>query len=245
MQPIAIDIIILSYAKNERLKELTIQTINTVLASENHKRIKFNILVVESHKSLAPYNYAHTSTLYPDSEFGFNKYLNIGIKATSNNYVCLCNNDLVFEKNWATEILNLMAEYPSLQSVNPICPDFYATKKFINNQRSVFATRANIHLGILTGWCIFVKRDIFSKIGLLDEQFDFWYADKDYGMTLIKNKVIHALAVNSYVKHLGNQSHTAIDGALINNYTIEQKYKYDLKWNRKLTLLKKFLSFKK
>ena len=43
--PVKIDIIILSFAKNEALKNLTIQTIDTLLASEDPDEIDFNVLV--------------------------------------------------------------------------------------------------------------------------------------------------------------------------------------------------------
>src|ERR1700749_4974158 len=103
--PAHIDIIILSYAKDEKLKALTEQTIATLLDSEDPEHIKFDVLVIESDKSLRPYQYPGTQTIYPDETFGYNKYMNIGIKATGNEYVCLCNNDLVFHKGWAGAIL--------------------------------------------------------------------------------------------------------------------------------------------
>src|SRR5476649_1250128 len=51
------------------------------------KNIAFNIVVIESNKNLAPYQYTGTKTIYPDVKFGYNKYMNIGIQMTHNEYI--------------------------------------------------------------------------------------------------------------------------------------------------------------
>ena len=78
------------------------------MASENPKKIQFNVVVMESNNSLATFQYKNSITLYPRQKFGFHKYLNIGINLTTNPYICLCNNDLIFHNGWATEIMKSM-----------------------------------------------------------------------------------------------------------------------------------------
>src|SRR3569833_1367068 len=118
-KPVEIDIIILSYANTAALKNLTIQTIDTLMASEDPDKIRFNVLIIESAKDLQPYQYDNSRTIYPKEQFGFHKYLNIGIKETNSRFVCLCNNDLIFHKNWTTEILNAMDNDPAMLSATP------------------------------------------------------------------------------------------------------------------------------
>ena len=101
-EKVSIDVVILSYAKNDYLKGLTDQTIATLMDSEDPAKIYFNVIVIESDKKLQPYQFENSTTIYPVEKFGFNKYLNIGIKETSNKYICLANNDLIFHKGWAT-----------------------------------------------------------------------------------------------------------------------------------------------
>lgn len=228
--PVDINIIILSYGKTEKLKAITQNCIDSLISSEDPAKIKFNILVIESEKSLAPYQYPNSTTIYPDTTFGFNKYLNIGIKSTSNKYVCLCNNDLLFHKNWATEILKAMNNDPKILSANPVCQYFNDHQPYVN--QIILGNKSNLLNGILTGWCIFVKRDIFNIIGLLDEQFDFWYADNDYGRTLLKYKVTHALVGTSKVDHLGNQTHTVLSDEKLLQLTENQKDIYEKKWGK-------------
>jgi len=231
---IKIDIIILSYAKNNTLKSLTEQTISSLINSEKPNEISFNIIVIESEKTLAPYQFKHSVTLYPKESFGFHRYLNLGIKASSNAYICLCNNDLIFQENWASEILKAFNKNPKLKSANPICINFEPTERYLNNTKPVIANRLNIFQGILTGWCIFIDREIIDKIGYLDEQFEFWYADRDYGMTLLKHKIQHALIPMAKVLHLANQSYDSIDQSKFNKLTSEQKLVFDKKWHNSL-----------
>ena len=87
---------------------------------------------------------------------------------------------------------------------------------------------------MLTGWCIFTRRSLFDKIGLLDERFEFWYADRDYGKTLLKHGVKHALISSSIVEHLGSKSHNAINENVYNHYTLTQHQIFLNKWNKNI-----------
>lgn len=227
--PVKIDIIILSYAKTDELKQITLQGIESLFLSEDRDYIQFETLVIESNKDLYPYQYPNTKTIYPEEKFGFNRYLNIGITQTSNDYACLCNNDLIYHQNWASEILKAMAENPNIKSANPYCNSFDYHQDIRKGPEIIFRHQNLKVNGILTGWCLFVKREIFNKIGLLDEQFEFWYADNDYDFTLRRHKLVHALIKRSRVTHLVSQSHhTLMDKK--DRMTIGQREKFEKKW---------------
>ncbi len=221
-----IDIIILSYAKDEHLKGLTIQTINTLQESEDPEKICFNILVIESNKTLHPFQYENTTTIYPNEKFGFHKYLNIGIKQTNNPYVCLCNNDLIFHKGWATEILKAMDNDDTMLSAVPYCPNFHKKEGFPEN-----APPLEGYFGVLIGWCIFVKREIFDIIGMLDDNFVFWYCDYDYSNTLEKYKVKNCLISTAVVTHLGSESITRMDSKEHKKLTHLPRFYFSYKWH--------------
>jgi GT2 family glycosyltransferase len=228
-----VDIIILSYAKNDNLKQITSQAINSLLNSENPDLIHFNVLVIESNKELYPYQFDCSKTIYPEEKFGFHRYLNIGIEMTNASFVCLCNNDLIFEKNWATEILKEMEKDSLLLSASPYCSDFHAKRNFIRCGAPI----AGYENGIVAGWCIFVRRSIFNIIGQLDEQLEFWYCDNDYGKTLEFYQIKHCLILSSFVTHLTSQSISNVDKKISNNLTRSQYLYYDYKWNHNSRLL--------
>lgn len=224
--PIGIDIIILSYAKDEELKELTNQTIQTVLASEDPENIRFNVLVIESNKGLQPYQFPNSTTIYPKEKFGFHKYLNIGIRQTDNPYVCLCNNDLIFHKGWASAILNAMAADATLLSAHPYQPGYV---KDVSHKGE--DCELDSFYGVLFGWCIFVKRELFNITGPLDEHLTFWYSDYDYIKTLQKHNIATSLIPGSVVDHLGSRSWVTMDKREHQKLTQIPRVYFSYKWH--------------
>ncbi|RYZ99921.1 MAG: glycosyltransferase family 2 protein [Sphingobacteriaceae bacterium] len=223
--PVKIDVIILSYAKSDELKQMTIDGIRTLFLSEDPEKIQFEVLVIESNLSLRPYQYANSTTIYPDTSFGYNKYMNIGIRATANNFICLSNNDLVYHKHWATQILKAMEDDPELLSASPYDSIFHKNENFKENQPPLEG-----YMGVLGGWCIFVKREVFDIIGMLDEKLIFWYCDADYCQSLIKHKVKNCLISSSFVTHLGSSSLTTVDTKEHNRLTQMPRVYYSYKW---------------
>jgi GT2 family glycosyltransferase len=224
--PVKIDIIILSYAKTKELQQITEQGIESLLDSEDSSRIEFEILVIESNKNLKPYQYPHTTTIYPDASFGYNKYMNIGINATHNKLICLCNNDLIYHKNWAGEILKAMNSDPKLMSASPYCSTFHKNEGFDENGPPLEG-----YFGVLGGWCIFVKREVFNIIGPLDEKLAFWYCDADYCKTLEKYGVKNCLIPASKVTHLGSESLKTVDHIEQQKLTQIPRFYYSYKWH--------------
>lgn len=200
---IEIDIIILSYAQNDELKEVTLNCIKSLIASENPWFIHFNIIIVESERSISPYQYPHTTTIYPDEPFGYHRYMNIGIAMTSSKYICICNNDLIFHQHWATEILKPFYQYVDVYSASPICS--------IHHLKNGYKLNDGIKIGYrirdeVAGWCLFFKRDMLRITGKLDENYIFWCADNDYSNTLWVTKLTHVLVTSSVVDHLENKT---------------------------------------
>ena len=203
IEKIEIDIIILSYAYTEELKQTTMDCINSLIASEDPGHIKFNVVVLESKKELAAYQYPHSKTIYPEQLFGYHRYMNMGIQLTSSSYLCLCNNDLIFHQHWASEILKEMEKTPDLLSASPVCSIVHPTLGVVLNS----GVRLGYRVGFeIAGWCLFMKREIFRKIGKLDENYRFSGADHDYANTLGFLNIKHALITSSIVDHANSKT---------------------------------------
>lgn len=187
-----VDICIISNAKTDILYNTTIQGIKTLLNSEHD--IKFNIFIVETEKTRNYDIFPNTKTIYTDEPFGYHRYLNIAVKEGKSAYVVLCNNDLTYNKYWATEIIKAMQENPDILSASPFCPQ--VNKPNDSNVKLGYGIRKEI-----AGWCIFQQRKIYDIIGKLDEQYDFWGCDNSYSVELHKNNVKHALVQSSVVNH--------------------------------------------
>ena len=210
-----VDIIILSKADNDSLFQMNLNCINSLLESENKDVIKFNIVLIESNKK-ASYKYPKTQIIVPDEQFGYNRFLNIGIKYCRGDYHAFCNNDLIFHKGWMTAVLEFSKQYPDCMSFSPIDCKYPTMKEVAEGKHSNWGYMIKYQIA---GWCIVVKKEIFNHINcLFDSKFDFYFADNDYGLTLLKNNVKHSLISNSIVDHLHGQS-TSIEDK--KNYLLE------------------------
>jgi len=60
----------------------------------------------------------------------------------------------------------------------------------------------------ISGWCLLISEQALQKIGLLDESFDFYFADNDYALELRRNNLKHALVFDAKVTHLEDKKQT-------------------------------------
>ena len=199
-----VDVVIISWAKDDALLQVTKDGLNSLFESDE---IAFHAYIVESNKDIVYEEMEEYKDIFVDSihtihtdlPFGYHRYLNLGRCAGSSPYVVLCNSDLTYEKGWATEIIKVMEALPQFKSTSPWCPQ---------TQGSNETHKGNIYeghrvRGELAGWCIFQQRSIYDIIGELDEQFEFWYCDNDYSIQLQKFGISHGLVANSIVNHHG------------------------------------------
>lgn len=198
-----VDVVIISWAKDDALLQVTKDGLNSLFKSENN--IAFRAYIVESNKDVRyedmeeyQMKWMHSiHTIHTDLPFGYHRYLNLGRRAGSSPYVVLCNSDLTYENNWATEIIKVMEALPQFQSASPWCPQTQGSNE--HNKGNVFeGYRVR---GELAGWCIFQQRKIYDTINELDEQFEFWYCDNDYAKQLEIARISHGLVCNSIVNH--------------------------------------------
>jgi len=231
--PTEVDIIILSNTNSPAMQRMTENCVSSLLASENPAEIRFNIVIVESCKSFGGYEPRFGRTIAPADKFAFNKFLNIGIRETQSDYVCLCNNDLIFHPGWAANLLAAMCSDPRIESCCPYCSIYHPTRGMAPGAPPAFG----YHYEVLVGWCIFVKRRVLNRIGPLDEKITFWYAERDYGNTLRAAQVFHALISTSRVDHLGSQSIKECGQMQQSRLTSYQRLYFDYKWQHKSRLL--------
>jgi GT2 family glycosyltransferase len=226
-----VDIIIISFAKDNALREVTERCIRSLISSE--KNIIFNIILIESNKYekySALSSIKNLKIVYPTVEFGYNRYLNIGLKLTSNEYVCLCNNDLIFSPGWASTIIKEMQKDPELLSVSPYSTNPHRTRFNLKNEDKI-EYGYNIRR-YLAGWCIFQRRKIYERIGYFDERFIFWYADNDYSETIKHKNIKHALVLNSVVEHVESRTLNTENDSKKKKLTHNQRKLFDTKWKK-------------
>lgn len=212
----------LSWAKDEKLKQMTIDAVKSIYMSEND--INFNIIVVESNHDVV-YPLPIVTVHLKQPEFNYNLFVNEGIKLGCNETIVFCNNDLHFVKGWATELL--LYNYDSM---SPMSLTSGSQQKFRNHITPIEGY--NIAQEI-SGWCIFIKRSVWNAIGTLNSEFRFWFADNEYAEQLKEHKIKHYLIPTSIVNHLEQGSNTlkTVDNNTKEQLTYEQARKFNKKFN--------------
>lgn len=211
-----LDIIIISNAFNPYMRMITESAIRTCSRADE---TVYKFYVVEQNKNCIPYKKA--TTIFYDFKFNYNKCLNIGISKSSSPYVALCNNDLIFYKNWGVNILHALKRF---ESVSPSTYPFEGVKMGYKIQKEVL------------GWCIVAHRELLvNKLNYLDMPVAFWYSDNVYVHQLKQAKVKHALIGNSIVRHLESITLNKMPYDLRHHYMKKQAklfedYKHEFKY---------------
>jgi hypothetical protein len=194
-----VDVVIISYAKDEHCKILTKNCIESLLQSEPKSDSLFNVIVVESEPDVKWEHISECITTYQAPlPYGYHKFLNFGRKKGEAKWVALCNNDLQFGRGWFSKILLASGEFPKALSFSPICP--MTQTHYGINPHTGYYKGYQIRKEI-SGWCIVHKRSIYDIIDDLDESFYHWFCDNDYAITLYENGIEHILVTDSVVIH--------------------------------------------
>jgi len=220
-----VDIIILSNTINmyyyNMLKDC-------ILSIKNNKNITPVIIVIETNKKLK--NKLESLKLpidifyIPDDEtFNYNKFQNYGLSFSKNKYICFTNNDVIYQDNTLSTLVQYLSVYDSVSPWEQTYSPRYFNKKDIYEG---YNTRQH-----LTGWCFCTTRETINKIGgKFDESFSFWFADDDYAKHLQKNNLKHALIGHTTVVHLVEQSKDLL-GDQLEEQTLGQEKTFNNKWN--------------
>lgn len=203
-----IDVIILSYAKDESFEKMNEDCIKSLYNSTDQH--KFQIYLIETNKE-KEFKYEGCDTcevIQPNCEFNYNKFLNIGLEHCKNEWVLISNNDTIYHKGFIEEMLKANKFDQSILSMSPMDDDWHRHNTMNKNIPVHYGYRTSYEIA---GWSIFVKREILKKIGGFDENFKYWYQDNDYALTLQKNNIKHALITKSKVTHLLSKSLNLID----------------------------------
>lgn len=137
--------------------------------------------------------------IFPEEEFNYNRFLNLGISQINDDKIIITNNDVIFHPGCLIELNGKLSVY---DSVSP-----YDT----NNKKHLYMHRP-VEEGYevsnhLTGCCMGMTKKTLNTIGMFDESLKFWYQDNDYANLLKKHNLKHALIRDAKITHLGFQSH--------------------------------------
>ena len=208
-----VDVIIPSKTALE-YETMTSDCISSLRASE--KNIAFNVVIIESEAPHAAKYVGQDHTIYWKRDaFNYHGALNLGIKATQNEWVVLANNDLIFHPGWFSEIVRVHGLHPHIHSFSSWTSywqwheqAFAADLDRVKKADAVLGYRA---IDELAGWCLTVRRELLNRLNLR-ETVDFYYSDRIYADELLKIDMKHALVVKSRVDHVAHVTLRHQDG---------------------------------
>ena len=201
---------------------------NTLISSESDTEIIFNPIVIESEKSLFPYIYPMSKTIYLEEKFNYNKFMNIGARQGESEYIVFCNNDLEFRTHWFSKLHYFMKK-EKLRSASPCCNITLGSK--IHTQEVFKGYQVGFNIA---GWCICMKRDLFNELNGFDERVAFYCSDNIYAEQLKAINEEHGLIINSKVNHLQMTTIKQIDDEMQNDLCVVETKKFNKLFNQNL-----------
>jgi GT2 family glycosyltransferase len=223
-----IDVIILTDSSDVSLTQRTINTLH-----DSEKYFIFNIHVVDSGTDdPSKYNGFH-NYIHPESNFNYNKFLNIAFNYCINDWVVISNDDVLYERWWFSEIMKIYSERNDIESFSPRDPVLYAKyypTHFVGTPSKYFESY-NV-TEFLEGWCLAIKKTALDKIIPFDEDFDMYYQDNDYAERLKDFGIKHALVRYSVALHMNSlNANEIISKEKIDKLKIDE-IKFRTKWNQ-------------
>lgn len=148
---------------------------------------------------------------------GFAHTVNIGIRASSTDFVGTCNDDTLLQKNWTR---NLLANTPkNFGSINPIILN--QTKEiesagiqvYLNGKaepQKTIPKEDTSQVDATNAACVIYRRKSLEVVGIFDELFGSYLEDIDLSLRLSKKSFKNYVTKSTYIVHLKHQTTKAI-----------------------------------
>ena len=126
--------------------------------------------------------------LQNETNEGFPRGMNRGLRASTAPYVCLLNNDLTMTAGWLRTMLEIAESVPTVGVLNPASNTLgsrpAAGASLDDHAGQLKARRGEfVEVGMCIGFCMLIKREVIARIGLLSEGIDrLFFEDEDFCM---------------------------------------------------------------
>lgn len=188
--------------------------------------------------------YENLKIILNETNLGFAKANNQGIRQSSGDYIVLLNNDTIVPGGWLTRLLKHLDD-PKVGIAGPVT-NFVGNEARLQVSYRTWAEMeefaqdqtwdnhgriADIHM--LAMFCVAMRRDVFEEVGELDEQFGIgMFEDDDYSIRIKQKGYRVICAADAFVHHFGQ----AAFGKLIrtghyDRIFDENREKFERKWS--------------
>ena len=166
---------------------------------------------------------------------------NQGVRASNASWIAILNNDIILSTNWLNGLLDFARE----KNVDIVSPAFREGEYNYNiaeySREYVQRMYSVARMGIAQGICFVVRRRVFDKIGLFDENFKIGQLeDTDFFRRARRARFILGTTGRSLIHHFGSITQDSIRRRIIYGRT-RQRIVLIFAENTELTLWKRFL----
>ncbi|MBD1371572.1 glycosyltransferase family 2 protein [Hazenella sp. IB182357] len=176
---------------------------------------------------------------------GFAGAMNQGLASARGEFLVWLNNDTLPSHRWLEQLIKVLNTRPKAGLVGPLSNCVIPEQKIKINMQSVSQIhRFSQHFNQsnpnkwkksrrLSGFCIALTREVFERVGFLDERFGLGtYEDDDYCYRVIEAGYDCIIAGDTYLHHFGSRSFRK-RGYREFKWILEQNRKYYIcKWNQ-------------
>jgi GT2 family glycosyltransferase len=196
-----------------------------------------------------------------EQNLGFVKAINQGLKASTAEYICFQNNDTIVFKSYFEKSIAHLQKYNNAGIISPIASqgggkqgieiiranwDWFDRKLDCHEIANMSHEEIDELLSIefqdkvveldqsLAFFSVIMHRDVFKKVGYLDERYGMgMYDDDDYCQRIVDNKMKLFLALDVYVWHLASTTFKKMystNGMM--KMLLANKLVFDKKWDK-------------
>ena len=175
-----------------------------------------------------------------EENLGCSRSWNQGIKNSKGDWVIILNNDVRLSSGWLRSLIDAAVE-KNLQVVSPAMREGPLNYNFDLYASSYTETMKNIcRKWTPIGVCFAVKREVFKKVGLFDENYEIGqYEDADFFRRCKLNNISMGITGSSFIHHFGSSTQSILKSSLKYDYAKQNQLYHRKKWGigfiRKLT----------